>query len=77
MAITITDKILIAYSQCPREAYLLMYSDERGQLHEYQQIIEQRRLANRSNHLDVLTQNKSSVYPYNFENLRKGYELLT
>ena len=66
MTITITDEIFVAYSQCPRKAYLLMYSDERGQLHEYQQILEQNRLANQDRHLDTL-RHKPNVYPYNAE----------
>jgi len=77
MAITITDEVLVAYSQCPRKAYLLLYSEERGQLHEIQQILEQRRLANQCKHLDILRQNnKPNVYPHNDENFRKGCELL-
>jgi hypothetical protein len=75
MAITITSQIVVAYSQCPRKAYLLMYSEKHGQLHEYQQILEQNRLAYQSRHLDILKQ-KPNVYPYNLENLKKGCDIL-
>jgi len=75
MTITITDEIFVAYSQCPRKAYLLMYSEERGQLHEYQQILEQNQLANQYRHLDVL-KHKLNVCPYSVENLKKGCDLL-
>jgi predicted RecB family nuclease len=75
MAITITSQIVVAYSQCPRKAHLLMYSDERGQSHEYQQILEQNRLTYQNRHLDTLRQ-KPNVYPYNLENLKKGCDIL-
>ncbi len=52
-----------------------MYSDERGQSHEYQQILEQNRLAYQSRHLDTLRQ-KPNAYPYNLENLKKGCDIL-
>ena len=52
-----------------------MYSDERGQLHEYQQILEQNRLANQYRHFDVL-RHKPNVYPYSAENFKKGGDLL-
>jgi hypothetical protein len=75
MAITITDEFVIAYSQCPRKAYLLMYSEEHGQLHEYQQILEQNRLTNQYQYLEALKP-KLNAYPYSVESIEKGYDLL-
>ena len=75
MTITITDEMVVAYSQCPRKAYLLMYSEERGQPHEYQQILEQNRLTNQYNHLNVL-RHEPNVYLYSAENLKKGCDPL-
>jgi predicted RecB family nuclease len=75
MTITITDEMVVAYSQCPRKAFLLAYSEERGQLHEYQQILEQNRLTNQYSHLDVL-RHRPNVSPYSVENLKKGCDLL-
>jgi predicted RecB family nuclease len=75
MATVITDEILVANSQCPRKAYLLMFVEERGQLHEYQQILEQNRLINRDKHL-ALIQKNPNAYSYNVENIKKGCDFL-
>ena len=32
---TITSEVVVAYAQCPRKAYLLLFSPEQGQPHEY------------------------------------------
>ncbi len=77
MATTITDEIFVAYSQCPRKAYLLMYSKESGQIHEYQQILDQNRLTNQRRHLDILDKNESNVYPYTVNNLKNSHGFLT
>ena len=75
MTTTISEEILIAYSQCPRKAYFLSYTAERGQSHEYQQILKQNQIANQHKHLDALG-HKPNVYPYSVENLKKGYDFL-
>jgi predicted RecB family nuclease len=75
MATVITDEILVANSQCSRKAYLLMFSDERGQLHEYQQILEQYRLTNQQKHLNIIRQNPNA-FPYSVENIKKGWDFL-
>lgn len=71
MATVITDEILVANSQCPRKSYLLMFSEECGQLHEYQQILEQNRIINRDKHLAII-QKSPNAYPYSVENIKKG-----
>jgi hypothetical protein len=35
MPFEITSEIVVAYAQCPRKAYLLLYSPEQGEPHEY------------------------------------------
>ena len=40
----ITTDIVVAYSQCPRKAYLLLFSPDKGEPHEYVQILEQQRV---------------------------------
>lgn len=75
MATVITDEILVANSQCPRKAYLLMFAEERGQLHEYQQILEQNRFVNRDKHL-ALIQKNPNAYPYTVENIKKDCDFL-
>ena len=39
---TITSEIIIAYSQCPRKAYLLLFEKEQGIVVEYIAILEKR-----------------------------------
>src|SRR4029450_13613870 len=72
MVPTITTDIVVAYSQCPRKAYLLLFSPDKGEPHEYVQILEQQRWANQGRYIDHLQQTHADVQPYSVENLRKG-----
>jgi predicted RecB family nuclease len=74
MGFTITDDIFIAYSQCPRKAFLLAYTGERGQSHELQQILEQKRQVNQYKHLDTIDVNKPNIFSYNAKNFGKESE---
>src|SRR5712691_7742849 len=72
----ITPDIVVAYSQCPRKAYLLLFSPDKGEPHEYIHILEQQRCANQERYLNRLQQTHADVQPYSLENLRKGSEVL-
>jgi predicted RecB family nuclease len=72
----ITPEIVVAYSQCPRKAYLLLFSPDKGEPHEYTQILEQQRCANQERYLHRLQQTHADVHPYSVENLRKGSQVL-
>jgi predicted RecB family nuclease len=72
----ITSDVVVAYSQCPRKAYLLLFSPDKGELHEYTQILEQQRCANQERYIDHLQQIHADVQPYSVENLRKGCKVL-
>ena len=73
---TITPDIVVAYAQCPRKAYLLLFSPDKGEPHEYIQILEQQRQANQERYLDRLQQTHADVHPYSLEHLHKGSEVL-
>src|SRR5215510_2000355 len=73
----ITADIVVAYAQCPRKAYLLLFSPDKGEPHEYVQILEQQRHANQERYLNRLQQTHAEVQPYSVENLRKGSKVLT
>src|SRR4030095_7498681 len=73
---TITTDIVVAYSQCPRKAYLLLFSPDKGEPPEYVQILEQQRQANQERSLNRLQQTHADVQPYSVENLRKGSKVL-
>ncbi len=49
----ITSDVVVAYSQCPRKAYNLLYTDKQGIPHEYIAILEEEARKNRENHLVV------------------------
>src|SRR5713101_5093462 len=76
MELTITTDIVVAYSQCPRKAYLLLFSPDKGEPHEYVQILEQQRRAHQERYIDHLKQTHADVQPYSLENLRKGSAVL-
>jgi predicted RecB family nuclease len=76
METPITPEIVVAYSQCPRKAYLLLFSPDKGEPHEYVQILEQQRCENQERYLTRLQQTHTNVQPYSLENLRKGSEVL-
>src|SRR4029450_46770 len=74
---TITADIVVAYAQCPRKAYLLLFSPDKGEPHEYVQVLEQQHCANQERYIDHLQQTHTGVQPYSVENLRKGSKVLT
>ena len=76
MNVVITPEVLQSYFLCPRKAYLLMYGQEQGKLHEYEQILIKNQLANRARNLELLQQKHIDVYPYSVSNLEKGCEFL-
>src|SRR5678815_2071308 len=76
MELTITADIVVAYSQCPRKAYLLLFSPDQGEPHEYVQRLEQQRQANQERYLDRLQQTHADVQPYSLEHLHKGSKVL-
>ncbi len=73
----ITPEIVVAYSQCPRKAYLLLFSSDKGEPHEYVQILEQQRQPHQERYIDHLQQTHADVHPYSVENLRKGSQVLS
>ncbi len=72
----ITTDIVVAYSQCPRKAYLLLFSPDKGEPHEYVQILEQQRCENQERYIDHLQQTHADVQPYAVESLHKGSKML-
>src|SRR5215470_11107985 len=73
---TITSDMVIAYSQCPRKAYLLLFSPEKGEPHQYTQILAQQRGAHQERYLNHFQHTQADVQPYSVENLRKGSKVL-
>lgn len=53
-----------------------MQNKEKGELHEYEQILERHQLENQTKNLELLKQHCSDVYHYSAENLKRGHEFL-
>ena len=73
---TITSEVVVAYTQCPRKAYLLLFGPEQGTPHEYIRILERQRQENHERYVDLLRLNQADVHPYTVENLRNGRSVL-
>ncbi len=76
MNIVITSEVLQAYSLCPRKAFLLLYGNQRGTPHEYEQILIEKQLQNQAINLELLKQKQNDVYPYSVSNLEKRFKYL-
>jgi predicted RecB family nuclease len=72
----ITSEVVVAYSQCPRKAYLLMFSPDNGEPHEYVQILEQERRENQAQYVERLKHKHTDIQPYDAQNLRRGHDVL-
>src|SRR4029453_13003993 len=72
----ITSEVVVAYTQCPRKAYQLLFSPEQGEPHEYVRILERQQGENQARYLDRLKQKHAIVQPYSVEHLRNGSAVL-
>jgi predicted RecB family nuclease len=72
----ITSDVVVAYAQCPRKAYLLLFSPEQGVPHEYTRLLEQQRHEHQAQYLDHLQHTHTDVQPYTVENLANGSPVL-
>ncbi len=75
----ITAEILVAYSQCPRKAFLVLCTDEQGTPHEYTHILEQQKRLNQNNYLHPLNAIKQpflEVSPHLIHDLNNQGELV-
>jgi predicted RecB family nuclease len=72
----ITSEIVVAYAQCPRKAYLLLFSPEQGTPHAYIRILERQRRAHQARYLNGLQHMHADVHPYTVEHLRHGSAVL-
>ncbi|MEM9089233.1 MAG: TM0106 family RecB-like putative nuclease, partial [Cyanobacteria bacterium P01_F01_bin.53] len=73
---TITTDIFVAYSQCPRKAFLLLFSEDRGKPHDYLLILRKRRQNNRAQYLDKFLQEHPEAKEYGPTTFKKHTFLL-
>ena len=67
----ITSDIFVAYLQCPRKAYLLLFSEDRGTPHDYPLILEERRQENRTRYLETFLQAHPEARKYDTSTFKK------
>ncbi len=72
----ITPEIVVAYSQCPRKAFLLLRSDSQGTPHEYVSLLEEQARRNRIKYLTHIEQGHPGVGIGNAADLSLGDEVL-
>ncbi|MEM7794782.1 MAG: TM0106 family RecB-like putative nuclease [Cyanobacteria bacterium P01_C01_bin.118] len=67
----ITSEIFVAYSQCPRKAFLLLFSEDKGKHHDYPLILEERRQNNRVQYLEKFLQSHPDARGYDTKAFKK------
>jgi predicted RecB family nuclease len=72
----ITSEVVVASAQCPRKAYLLLFSPDQGTPHEYGRILERQRREHQARYLNGLQHTHADVHPYTVEHLRRGSTVL-
>src|ERR1022692_3292505 len=63
----INSEVVIAYSHCPRKAFLLHCTDDRGTPNDYARIIEKQATANRTAYLETLQRTATPTCSYKNE----------
>jgi hypothetical protein len=68
--IIITSEVFVAYSQCPRKAYKMLFSDDKGTPHDYSRIIEERKRTHQAEYLEVFKQEHIDAKKYDENNFK-------
>ncbi len=72
----ITSEIAVAYSYCPLKAFLLLFSDEKKEPHEYMCLLEKQASINQAKYLNALKQDNISVGHYDPDNIDNSSDFL-
>ncbi|MBD2731237.1 TM0106 family RecB-like putative nuclease [Nostoc sp. FACHB-892] len=72
----ITNEVFIAYSQCPRKAFLLLFSEEQGKPHDHPLILKERCNQNRAKYLESFRQEHTDVNNYHEKHFKKSDYLI-
>ncbi len=68
--IIITSEVFVAYSQCPRKAFLMLFSDDKGTSHDYSRNIEERKRTHQAEYLEVFKQEHIDAKKYDENNFK-------
>ena len=72
----ISTDVLVAYSQCPRKAYLLLCTKQKGEPHEYVRILQEEKMANQRQYINALKQKQTDVQSYAEKGLKNKCDFL-
>jgi predicted RecB family nuclease len=72
----ITSEVFVAYSQCPRKAFMLLFSEDKGEPHDYPLILEERRDQNRTRYREKFLQSHPDAKQYEAKDFKKHEFLL-
>ena len=72
----INSEVVVAYSHCPRKAFLLLFSDDKKEPHEYVCILENQASINRAKYLNALKQDNIGVSSYDPDNIENSSDFL-
>lgn len=73
----ITTEVLTAFSVCPRKAFLLLCSNEKGTTNEFSRILQSKKEACRNAYIENLQKHVPDIQPYSVCELKKGRAYLT
>jgi predicted RecB family nuclease len=73
---TITSEVVVAYAQCPRKAYLLLFSPDKAEPHEYAGILEEKTRMNRGTYLRTLRHETPHVCAYDAQTIIHSSDVL-
>ncbi|MGB2841806.1 MAG: hypothetical protein WBC40_04930 [Halobacteriota archaeon] len=69
-------EVVVAYSHCPRKAFLLLFRDDKKEPHEYVRILENHASINRTKYLNAFKQDNTGVSPYDPDNIENSSDFL-
>ncbi|SNQ61207.1 TM0106 family RecB-like putative nuclease [Candidatus Methanoperedens nitratireducens] len=72
----ITSEIVVAYSHCSRKAFLLLFSNEKKEPHEYVCLLEKQASINQAKYLNALKQDNISLSRYDPDNIDSSSDFL-
>ncbi|MDQ3702676.1 MAG: hypothetical protein M3442_17395, partial [Chloroflexota bacterium] len=72
----ITPDIVVAYTHCPRKAFLLRCTDEQGLPHDYSRLLAQQQRANQTSYVHGLKQQHPEAMAYAGTLPRAGRDVL-
>ena len=68
----ITSEVVVAYAQCPRKAYLLLFSPDKGEPQEYVELLKQQRCIHQERYIDHLKHTHPDADPADRDAARRS-----